>query len=114
MITYEERLNQNRRWALMEGSTHFDRSNAVWKTLRKLIDRLNDLKIAFVVAGDLAMFLHGYRRFTESIEVLTTPLDLERILEHLNGPDYVLPDKADKNKLRGCAAVTWVGNGCGK
>lgn len=46
MITYEDRLNSNIRWALLEGSSHFEKNNEVFATLFRLAEVLNDLNIA--------------------------------------------------------------------
>ena len=37
----------------------------------------------------MAMFLHGYRRFTEDVDILVTREGLERIHEALEGLGYV-------------------------
>jgi hypothetical protein len=79
MVAYETRLNQDRRWALREGSMHFERESAVHKALEKIIARLEALGVPFAVAGGMAMFLHGYRRFTEDVDILVTPASLKRI-----------------------------------
>jgi hypothetical protein len=72
MITYEQRLNQDRRWALLEGSRHFEKSSAVFKALEKIVRRLEELGIPYAVAGGMALFLHGYRRFTEDVVILVS------------------------------------------
>ena len=41
MIAYELRLNADRRWALSEGSRHFEEKRAVQETLRRLGQRLD-------------------------------------------------------------------------
>ena len=45
MIAYETRLNQDRRWALREGSMHFERESAVYKSLEKIVRRLEGLGV---------------------------------------------------------------------
>ena len=51
---------------------HFDKENAVHKTLRKITTRLGDLGIPYALVGGMAMFFHGYRRFTEDVDLLVT------------------------------------------
>ena len=64
LVTYEERLNQDRRWALMEGSMHFEKESAVFRTMREIARRLSELGVPYAVVGGLALLFHGYRRFT--------------------------------------------------
>jgi len=78
VIPYEERLNRDRRWALMEGSMHFEKESAVFRTMREIARRLTALGIPYAVAGGMAMFQHGYRRFTEDVDILVTADGLER------------------------------------
>jgi hypothetical protein len=66
MIAYETQLNQDIRWALQEGSMHFEEASAVHRTLRRVVKRLDGLGVPYVVAGGMALFLHGFRRFTEA------------------------------------------------
>ena len=97
MVAYETRLNQDRRWALREGSMHFERESAVHKALEKIVNRLQALGVPFAIAGSLAMFLHGYRRFTEDVDILVTPADLKRIHEELEGRGYLPPFAGSKH-----------------
>jgi hypothetical protein len=88
MITYERRLNQNPRWALLEGSMHFEERSAVHQTLKKVVKRLEELSISYAVAGAMALFLHGFRRFTEDVNVLVTHASLQEIHRQLGGSGY--------------------------
>jgi hypothetical protein len=72
METYEQRLDRNFEWALREGSMHFEQGNAVHKALRKITKRLDELGIPYAVVGAMAMFFHGYRRFTDDVDLLVT------------------------------------------
>ena len=42
-------------WALSEGSRHFEEKSTVFDALRKITNRLNELGIAYAVAGGLAL-----------------------------------------------------------
>ena len=70
MITYEQRLNRDLDWALREGSMHFEKGNAVHKTLQRIARKLDELGIPYALAGAMALFYHGFRRFTEDVDIL--------------------------------------------
>jgi hypothetical protein len=91
MISYEDKLASDLDWALREGSLHFEEKNAVHRTLRQITKRLTDLGIAHAVVGGMAMFAHGFRRFTEDVDLLVTRESMDRILEALEGLGYIKP-----------------------
>lgn len=95
--TYEERLDADPEWALLEGSRHFDQQNSVYRTLNRICQRLSELEIPYAVVGGLALFQHGYRRFTEDVDLLVTADDLERIHSELEGRGYLPPFTHSKN-----------------
>jgi hypothetical protein len=97
MVTYEALLNQDLKWALNEGSMHFEGNNAVHKTLRNIAARLDDLGIDYAIAGGMALFFQGFRRFTEDVDVLVTAEGLARIHEELEGRGYLRAFDASKN-----------------
>ena len=70
---YEKRLDANRTWALREDGMFFQNESEVQKSLRRITGRLHALGIEYVVVGGMALFLHGYRRFTEGVDLLVTP-----------------------------------------
>lgn len=76
-------------WALREGSNHFGGGSAVHKALLKITRRLADLHIPYVVAGGMALFLHGYRRFTEDVDIVVRPEGLQQLHQNLEGLGYV-------------------------
>src|SRR5262249_54523634 len=94
---YEDRLNASIDWALREGSMHFEEKSAVHQTLRKFAKRLDQLKVPYAIAGGMALFLHGFRRFTEDVDVLVTPEGLARIHQALEGAGYLPPFAGSKN-----------------
>jgi hypothetical protein len=94
---YEERLNAEARWALAEGSRFFEEKSAVQDTLRKIVNHLDQLGIPYVVSGGLALFAHGFRRFTEDVDLLVTPEGLKRIHQELDGLGYLPPFPGSKN-----------------
>jgi hypothetical protein len=97
MLTYEEKLDRDTAWALLEGSMHFEERSAVHITLRSLAQALNDLGVDYAVAGSMAMFLHGFRRFTEDVDILVTREGLAKIHDALEGRGYFKPFAASKN-----------------
>jgi hypothetical protein len=99
VVPYEERLNRDRGWALSEGSLFFEGKGKVQEALRRITARLNELGVPYAIAGAMAMFQHGYRRFTEDIDILVTADGLKRIHEALEGLGYLPPFRGSK-KLR--------------
>jgi len=87
--TYEQRLNEEPAWALREGSDHFGGGSAVHKALLKITRRLMELRIPYVIAGGMALFFHGYRRFTEDVDIVVTAAGLQHLHQHLEGLGYV-------------------------
>ncbi|HYH65202.1 MAG TPA: hypothetical protein VD866_10955 [Urbifossiella sp.] len=97
LVTYEERLNRDISWALMEGSMHFEKESAVHQSLRRIARRLDELGIPYAVVGGMAMFLHGFRRFTEDVDILVTKESLATIHARLDGLGYLPPFAGSKN-----------------
>jgi hypothetical protein len=86
---YEELLNRDPRWALSEGSRHFEENSAVFKALHKVTARLKELGIPYAVVGGMALFRHGLRRFTEDVDLLVSKDDLKIIHDKLCGLGYL-------------------------
>src|SRR4051795_1000170 len=82
---YETQLERDPRWALSEGSRHFEEKSAVFEALRKITGRLKGLGIPYAVVGGMALFKHGLRRFTEDVDILVTKEGLRKIHEQLEG-----------------------------
>ena len=97
--TYESRLSANLAAALLEGSRHFEGESAVFVLLRKITRRLDELGIPHVVVGGMAWFAHGFRRFTEDVDLLVTPEGLKQVHAALDGLGYV-PRSAGSKQLR--------------
>jgi len=96
-LTYEQRMSADTRWALSEGSRFFDEQGAVQNALRKITRRLDAIGIAYAVAGGMALFAHGYRRFTEDVDILVAKESLQAIHQALDGLGYVPPFQGSKN-----------------
>ena len=97
MLIYEQRLKQNKRWGFREGSMHFERDSAVHKSLERIIKRLDELGIPYAVAGAMAMFFHGYERFTTDVDILVTPAGLKQVHQGLEGLGYLPPFEGSKH-----------------
>jgi hypothetical protein len=97
VVTYEERLRRDFAWALREGSMHFEEESSVQKTLRRIAKRLDDLGVPYAVVGGLALFFHGYRRFTEDVDILVTKDGLKLVHEKLEGLGYLPPFAGSKH-----------------
>jgi hypothetical protein len=97
IVTYEQRLNSDLNWALDEGSMHFDETNAVHRALRRITARLTELGIPHAVVGGMAMFFHGFRRFTEDVDILVSRAGLEELHRKLEGLGYVPPFEGSKH-----------------
>lgn len=93
---YEERLRADRGWGLDEGGLHFEGKSLVRKTLNRLGARLRDLDIPYAAVGGMALFAHGYERFTTDVDILTTPEALAEIHEKLEGRGYLPPFTGSK------------------
>jgi hypothetical protein len=88
-LVYEQSLDQDLEWALSEGSRHFEQKSAVHDALHAIAGRLEGLGIPYAVVGGMALFLHGYRRFTEDVDLLVTAESRRTIHEQLIGLGYV-------------------------
>src|SRR5208283_2469574 len=94
---YEDRLGHDRGWAMCEGSKFFQGTSEVHLTLKRITQKLGDLGIDYVVVGGMAMFHHGYRRFTEDVDLLVTREGLKEIHQKLEGLGYRRPFQGSKN-----------------
>jgi hypothetical protein len=96
VIPYEKRLDNDWGRALSEGSRFFEEKSAVQDSLRKITKRLGDLGIPYAVVGGMALFKHGFRRFTDDVDLLVTPEGLKEIHDRLEGLGYVPPFTGSK------------------
>jgi hypothetical protein len=76
---------------------HFEGKSAVYSTLEKITRRLAELKIPYAVAGGMAAFVHGLRRFTEDVDILVNREGLEEIHRRLEGLGYIPLFSGSKN-----------------
>jgi len=64
VTTNESRLSANLTAALREASMYSEEQSAVFASLRRVTARLDGRAIPCAVAGGVALFAHGFRRFT--------------------------------------------------
>jgi hypothetical protein len=96
-LAYEQRLKLDRSWSMDEADRFFERSDSVFKTLRKIARRLDDLGVPYAVAGGMALEAHGFRRLTVDVDLLVNRDGLKTIHEKLDGLGYVPPFTGSKN-----------------
>jgi len=97
VVPYEQRLKLDRNWSMDEGDRFFQRDDSVFKTLRKIANRLDTLGIAYAVAGGMSLQAHGFRRLTVDVDILVNREGLKTIHEGLEGLGYVPPFTGSKN-----------------
>lgn len=97
MLIYERELDKHLDWAVYEGGAHFEGRSAVQISLADICKKLDDLQIPYAVAGAMAMFLHGYRRFTEDVDMVVTREGLDAIHKSLEGRGYLPVYRGGKN-----------------
>ncbi len=89
MTTYKQLLDQNWDWACDEGDRYFSGRSATHLALRKIVRRLDEASIPYAVIGALAMYFHGFRRFTVDVDLVLTREDRRRVHNELLGEDYI-------------------------
>jgi hypothetical protein len=75
-------------------------SGSVNKTLKRLASDLKSHNIDYVVIGAVALLAHGYRRFTEDIDLVMTREGLEEFHRELIGLGYAPAFPQSKKRLR--------------
>lgn len=78
-LDYTQRMNADINWALWQGGLFFQNECEVQHSLRRLALRLNALGTNYAVVGGMALYLHGFRRYTENVNILVTREDLPEV-----------------------------------
>lgn len=86
-----------------EGIRFFRGVGLMNDTLKQLARDLDDQNIAYSVIGAVALNQHGYRRFTEDIDLLMTPEGLKKFREELMGHGYRPAFEGASRKFRATA-----------
>jgi hypothetical protein len=71
--------------AFDEASRYFAEVGSVNYALERLADDLKSHDIEYVVIGAVALFFHGYRRFTDNIDIVLTAQGLGRFVRPISG-----------------------------
>ena len=79
VVPYEDQLARDLEWALVEGSLHFENRSRVHQALIRITQCLTERGIPYAVVGGMALFAHGFRRFTEDVNFLVGLAELKRI-----------------------------------
>ena len=82
---------------MSEGGRYFQGDSEAHHALKRISQRLGELGIDYVVVGGMALFQHGYRRFTEDVDLLVTREGLKEIHRELDGLGYRPPFQGSKN-----------------
>lgn len=96
-LRYERRLDDDPEFALAESSRYFEEKSGLHEALREIAGRLDKLAVPYAVAGGLALFMHGYRRTTEDVDILVGREDIKRIHQGLEGLGYKREFRGGKN-----------------
>jgi hypothetical protein len=85
---------------LREGSRFFMKEGDVYETLRALVKRLDQEGLDYAVIGAMALAAHGYRRFTEDVDILLRSETLASFRERLLGLGYLPAFSAAQKTFR--------------
>ncbi|QDU91479.1 hypothetical protein Pla175_49080 [Pirellulimonas nuda] len=95
--SYDDRLSEDWDWAMSEGDRFFSEKSQAFLALRKLVKRLDEVGVDYSVVGGLALFAHGYQRFTDDVDLVVTKESLAAIHTALDGLGYIKPFDASKH-----------------
>ncbi|MEP6925050.1 MAG: nucleotidyl transferase AbiEii/AbiGii toxin family protein [Pyrinomonadaceae bacterium] len=87
-MTDFQRLIQSPVEAYQEGLRFFMGEGILNETLRRVVRDLENHGISYSLIGAVALNAHGYRRFTEDIDLLLTREGLEKFSQELVGAGY--------------------------
>ena len=74
---------------MRDAEAFFIKQDATHSTLERLAARLDEEGIPYVLAGGMALGLHGYERVTRDVAILLTPGGLAAFEERCAGRGYV-------------------------
>ena len=97
MESFEDKVRRGGATAMEEVDRFFMKEGAVYKTLKNIAVRLDQLGIPYAVAGGMSLVGHGYERTTVDVDILVTPEGLAAIHANLEGLGYVPPFAGSKN-----------------
>lgn len=83
-----------------EGQRYFMGEGQINNALACLVADLKEHQIDYLVIGAIALMAHGYRRFTEDIDLILTSEDIDRFHHELIGLGYVAAFPGARKRLR--------------
>ena len=83
-----------------EAQRYFMGEGRLNNALAQLVSDLGEHRIDYVVIGAIALMAHGYPRFTEDIDIILTPDDLEKFHRELIGLGYAPAFPGARKRLR--------------
>jgi hypothetical protein len=83
-----------------EGQRYFMGEGKLNNALMRLVSDLKEHQIDYQVIGAIALMVHGYPRFTEDIDIILTPDDLEKFHRELIGLGYAPAFPGARKRLR--------------
>ena len=86
--------------AVRATSKFFMKSDNVHETLNRVTRRLEDEGIGYALVGGLALFAHGFRRYTTDVDILVTREGLVAVHKKLVGRGYLPQFQGARKKLR--------------
>jgi hypothetical protein len=94
---FEAMMSQGGVTSLHAASEFFMRDDPVFRTLHTITAKLNELGIAYAVAGGMALVAHGYDRTTVDVDILVSADGLQKIHQKLEGLGYLSPFAGSKS-----------------
>ena len=88
-MTAYEREGKSIWRVLREGDALFNRQGQVYDSLRRFVRWLDEESIPYALIGGMALIAHGYRRYTEDVDMLLTGQGLAAFREKRVGRGYV-------------------------
>ena len=83
-----------------EAQRYFMGEGRLNNALAQLVSDLEEHRIDYLVIGAIALMAHGYPRFTEDIDIILTPEDLEKFHRELIGLGYAPAFPGARKRLR--------------
>ena len=75
----------------------FMEASPIHETMRRLSKTLNEMNIAFAIAGAMAANAHGHKRTTSDVDILIRGEDLKRFKERWIGVEWLDKFEGSKN-----------------
>src|SRR3954463_986200 len=107
MDEFEATMRRGGAAAIAHAGKFFTKEDAVTQTLQMIAKKLDELGIAYAVAGGMALAAHGHVRTTVDVHILVTGEGLAVVHRELEGLGYVPPFTGSKN-LRDVATTVRI------